>query len=86
MTRATILAVLIWLAAAGAAMAQGGVVPKEIILYVHKDLEAVLEYPYGLAGVARKPAELCEDDRATLVAAGVLKASPSGPCVTAMAR
>ena len=39
-----------------------------------------------LAGVDRKPAELCEDDRATLVAAGVLKASPSGPCVTAMAR
>jgi hypothetical protein len=222
MTRATFLAVLVWLAAAGAAMAQGGVVPKEIILYVHKDLEAdelveqlacelsavlvapvrtqpndmpidlnlvatgnrldservirrynayterqfgihtlglllipyylqyrldptfgtvlglpfnrgvvsigaltspgadlaqpevrnlvarrafkisfryiahmaglwgrngcVLEYPYGLAGVERKPAELCEDDRATLVAAGVLKASPSGPCVTAMAR
>lgn len=47
----------------------------------------VLEFPYGLAGIDRKPAELCPDDHATLVAAGVVKATPSGACdVIAMAR
>jgi predicted Zn-dependent protease len=40
----------------------------------------VLEIPNGLASIDRKPAELCEDDRATLVAAGVLKATPDKSC------
>jgi predicted Zn-dependent protease len=47
----------------------------------------VLEFPYGLSGVDRKPAELCEDDRATLVEAGIVRAIPGGRCdVIAMAR
>ncbi len=47
----------------------------------------VLAFPQGIGGIDRKPAELCEDDRAMLVQAGVVKSSPSGPCAAvAMAR
>jgi hypothetical protein len=47
----------------------------------------VLAYPHGLRGLDQKPAELCDDDRAALIEAGVVKAKPGGACdVVALAR
>jgi predicted Zn-dependent protease len=42
----------------------------------------VLAYPYGLRDLDQKPAELCDDDRAVLVEAGVVRATPGRTCDT----
>jgi hypothetical protein len=45
----------------------------------------VMAMPRGLGELDAKPSEFCEDDRATLVAAGVLKNAPSANCSTVVA-
>jgi hypothetical protein len=76
MMRQTILAAVLWLATAGAAMAQVVSPPKEIVLYVHQDLEAdevvrqlVCEFSSVLVAPVRTvPAEIAID--LSLVATG----------------
>jgi predicted Zn-dependent protease len=42
--------------------------------------ECVMMMPHGLDELDGKPSEFCDDDRATLVTAGVLKEMPSATC------
>jgi predicted Zn-dependent protease len=48
--------------------------------------DCVMMMPHGLGELDAKPYDFCEDDRATLVAAGVLKNAPSADCSTIVAQ
>jgi predicted Zn-dependent protease len=45
----------------------------------------VMTMPHGLGELDAKPHDFCEDDRATLVAARVIKETPSGTCSAVVA-